>query len=104
MANRTQFVGPSNGLGGREDSALDLDGLGAQDDLDDQFEEIEDGYGNDDSLRVKDTTIAESDVLQRTLFMNLAGDPNAYPGGRKAEELGTSRDSNLVIPSRASKA
>ena len=33
--------------------------------------------------------------------MNLAGNP--YPAGRRPDELGTSRDSNLIIPN-ASKA
>lgn len=73
--NQTQFVTSNNSrlastnhdMTNKENSALDLMGLGGQDQLD-GFEEYED----ESSVRVKDTTF-QSDALQKTLFMNLGG-------------------------------
>ena len=61
----------------KDNSALDLMGLGGEDQPDD-FDE----YDENESLKIKDTTM--SDNLQNTLFMNLAG--GARPGGADTGE------------------
>ena len=66
-------------------------GLGAEDQLDD-FEE----YDENESLKIKDTTF-QSDQLQTTFFMNIAAAKKG--NGDQGEE--TTRDSNLIIPVRA---
>lgn len=88
----------------KDNSAIDLDGLGGQDPIGDDFEEYED----DSSLKIRDTT-HQSDNIKHQLMMNLGGE-NQHLDQRVAVAIDlnndeqTSRDSNLIIPLKPSQA